>query len=181
MEDHGLSFHGFISLHWVFKICCYKRVSYRATQVKGRVIWCKWNPTTVTTTQRAHPVRENQQCHLHRRGQWTEKQEQTFQSRNPHTPSPQNFMFSCVRMKHRNGWQGASSPVEWATQKQVTFLLGSRFWQADPQSKLSLLNRTHQIIPPYTHYLQTTRVNITMEAGMKLSGQHPPLPAPAQK
>ena len=104
-----------------------------------------------------------------------------FQSWNPHTPSSQNFMFSCVWMKHRNGWQGASSPVEWATQKQVTFLLGSRFWEADPQSRLSLLNRNHQIIPPYTHYLQTTRVNITMEAGMKLSGQHPPLPAPAQK
>lgn len=54
-EDHGLSFHGFISLHWVLNICCYKRVSYQATQVKERVIWCKWNPTTVTTTQRAHP------------------------------------------------------------------------------------------------------------------------------
>lgn len=44
-----------------------------------------------------------------------------FQSRNPHTPSMQSFMVSRVWMKHRNGWQGAWSPVEWATQKQLTF------------------------------------------------------------
>lgn len=141
------------SFHWVLNTCCYKRASHQATQVKGRVIWYRWSPTTVTT-QRAHPgEREPVMPSTQTRTVDGKARAHVWHfSHEIHTPT-QSFMVSRVWMKHRNGWQGAWSPAEWAIQKQVTFLLGSRFWQAEPQSKLSLLKRIHQIIPPYTHYL----------------------------
>ena len=74
-----------------------------------------------------------------------------------HTFLPlQRWMVNCVWMKHKNGYQWATSLVEWVTQKQVTFLLGSRFWQADPHSKLSLLNRIHQITTPCSLFINYT-------------------------
>lgn len=159
MKALGSVSTGPFNLIWLLHVCCCKYVSYQATQAEGREVWYKWNPTTVTTTQRARSDESKSVMPS------TEKKrtDRKWKSRNSHIRHLsheihtflllQRWMVNCVWMKHKNGYQWATSLVEWVTQKQVTFLLGSRFWQADPHSKLSLLNRIHQITPPHAPYL----------------------------
>lgn len=141
------------SFHWVLNTCCYKRASRQATQVKGgwsedlrpeKPHHCN-NPESTSWWERTSNAIDTDED-----SGWKSKSTHVWHfSHEIHTPT-QSFMCIESCMNEAQKWLTGSLKSCWMSNtKTGNFLLGSRFWQAEPQSKLSLLKRIHQIIPPY--------------------------------